>query len=320
MAKESGWHRPGLHGAPHNPTPAPTPSPAPPNRLLLPTVTAARRDLHHHRRARELSPQPFPSAPRTFRVARSTSAPAASSRRRSSAPLRASCVLPTPPLPPSTTLSSHIHPTYCRRRHRRSQNTPTRSKLPGLQGSPLPMSAPTTRPTLPSPTPSPATTTRAAAGRASRPSAATASRHRTASCTAPCTAHAPYSHTLCACCAHCAPRPGVPRPRLRGVHLADPPITFMCAQYVMYAKHVDDDGVVIHDASGLLGFGFDKATLLHPPRCSSPRTPHAAPLHSRRRNALPPTHTQTHTASTFDPPGARLRCHLNDEVQGLPHV
>uniref|UniRef100_A0A7S0DW18 Uncharacterized protein n=1 Tax=Phaeocystis antarctica TaxID=33657 RepID=A0A7S0DW18_9EUKA len=32
-----------------------------------------------------------------------------------------------------------------------------------------------------------------------------------------------------------------------------------CKQYVMYAKHVDDDGVVIHDASGLLGFGFDKA-------------------------------------------------------------
>ena len=84
--------------------------------------------------------------------------------------------------------------------------------------SALPMSAPTTRPTLTSPTPSPATTTLAATGRASRPRAATASRHRTASCTAPCTAHAPHSRTLCTCCAHCAPRP-----RLRGVRLADPP-------------------------------------------------------------------------------------------------
>ena len=216
---------------------------------------------------------------------------------------------------------SPIHPTHCRRRHRRPQNTSTRSKGSALQGSPLPMSAPTTRPTLPSPTPSPATTTLAAAGRASRPRAATASRHRTASCTAPGTAHAPHSHTLCACCAHCAPRAGVPRPRLRGVHLADPPITFMCAQYVMYAKHVDDDGVVIHDASGLLGFGFDKATLLHPPRCSSPRTPHAAPLHPRRRNAPLSARAPYLPQSAFDPPGAQLRCDVRDyEVQGLPHV
>ena len=76
----------------------------------------------------------------------------------------------------------------------------------------------------------------------------------------------------------------------------------MCAQYVMYAKHVDDDGVVIHDASGLLGFGFDKAILPPPPRCSSPRTPHAAPLHSRRRNAPSLPHTRKHTPP---PPSTR---------------
>ena len=77
-------------------------------------------DLHHHRSW--LCPRPPPSNPRNSRVARSTSTRAVSSRRRSSAPPRASCVLPTPgPASPLTTTPrppiQFTHPTYCRRRH-----------------------------------------------------------------------------------------------------------------------------------------------------------------------------------------------------------
>ena len=59
----------------------------------------------------------------------------------------------------------------------------------------------------------------------------------------------------------------------------------MCAQYVMYAKNVDDDGV----ESGLLGFGFDKAALLPPPPSgfSSPHARRTQP-HSNRAGATPP--------------------------------
>ena len=65
-------------------------------------------DLHHHRSW--LCPRPPPSNPRNSRVARSTSTRAVSSRRRSSAPPRASCVLPTPgPASPLTT-TSPTHP------------------------------------------------------------------------------------------------------------------------------------------------------------------------------------------------------------------
>ena len=135
-----------------------------------------------------------------------------------------------------------------------------------------------------------------------------------------CTTHGPHSHTLCACCAHCAPRPGVPRPRLRGVRLADHPITFMCAQYMIYAKNVNDDGSV----SDLLGFGFDKAALLPPPPSgfSSPHARRTQP-HSNRAGATPPpptARTPYPSQSAFAPPGAQLRCDLKDEVQGLPHV
>eukprot|EP00964_Phaeocystis_antarctica_P018363 scaffold10143_cov59-Phaeocystis_antarctica.AAC.2 len=127
---------------------------------------------------------------------------------------------PPTPLPPP--------PPHCR-----APNTSTRSKGPALQGSPLPMSAPTPRPTLPLRTSSPPTTTRA--GRASRRRAATASRHRTA----PCTAHAPHSHRLCARCATRASRPTVGRYRLHAAYgwLNTPPLCRLRA-----VRHVRQEG------------------------------------------------------------------------------
>ena len=188
---------------------------------------------------------------------------------------------------PSDHHTSPTHPIYPSNilpppRHCRPPFTQARSKRPRL-----PMLAPTPRPTLPSPTPSPATTTRA--GRASRPRAATASRHMHRTAAHLHRTRIAHGHTRCARCIRCAPLPPVCPDPASARPPQSPPAA--CAQYMIYAKNVNNDGSV----SDLLGFGFDKAAYTPPTLARLFSSPHARRTHAAHaaRLAPPPIHKHT---------------------------